>query len=239
MKKMLAFASALVIASGAMAQCSPTVTTTYGQVYKLTMSLKTTKGYLATGTTGNVCAPGTSCTIYREKDSISVCGWIYDCTRSCDLIATGTTVAWETKRKTQILNPTFTWAFVNVMGRKQTYAEGAWTFAGDLEYDTSRKQTLALTGAGIGSYSEKNGYFTSLSGNVAGTMTASYDLKTKKSESCTCDPSQIWKCADLATLVDSDTVAYGTWSMKYNSAASKKYGANGSLTVPSYVTFAK
>ena len=118
-------------------------------------------------------------------------------------------------------------------GKKQADAECAWTFEGDATYDSVRIQKYTLTGAGLGKYSTKVGYYTSFSGNFAGTATASYDLKS----STICDPSQVWKCEALSTLVDSDTVAYGTWTAKYNAAASKKFNNNGTLTVPSYVTY--
>ena len=52
-----------------------------------------------------------------------------------------------------------------------------------------------------------------------------------------CDPSQVWLCTDLTTLVDADTVYYGTWSAKYNASASKKYARNAYLNVPAYVTY--
>ena len=124
------------------------------------------------------------------------------------------------------------------MGKKATLAEWAWTFAGTAKYDESRSQAYALTGAGYGSFSK--GMYRSFSGNFAGSVGASYDLKTKmvadSPTSCACDPSQVWQCDALTDLVAADTVAFGTWTAKYDATASKKYLANGFLNVPSYAT---
>ena len=122
---------------------------------------------------------------------------------------------------------------LNVIGKKQNVAEWAWTFEGTAQYDATRSQAYTLTGAGYGTFSK--GLYRSFSGNFAGTAKASYDLKTKpESTPCACDPSQVWDCTDLTTLVDADTVAFGTWTAKYDASASKKYLANGFLNVPSY-----
>lgn len=217
-------------------------------VYCVKFSVKTTKGICGVVTTvtpgqASPCVPGTptvdqTTTVVRAADSTKFEGWIYDCSATCDLISTGSAVVWDSKRKAQLKDAAFTTTFINVIGTKQADAEWAWTFAGQAAYADSRTQDYALTGAGLGKYSKKAGYYTSFSGNFAGTAGASYDLSKKATNSgatSCCDPSQVWQCADLATLADSDTVAYGTWSVKYNSSASKKYLKNGYLKVPSYV----
>jgi len=243
MKKLMIAAAAAAMIGGAYADaCSPvTPSTDCAAVYKFTMTLKTTKGYVGSESVGSICAPSVACTVIRLKDSTKFEGWIYECVCGCETIKSGTVVAWDSKRKVQMAEPAFTWTFLNVMGKSQKDAEALWAFtSGDLAYDGSRSQSYALQGAGYGVYSPSKAVFTSLSGNVTGSATASFDLTSTKKITdlaCLCDPSQVWLCTDLATLVDSDTVAYGTWTMKYDSGASSKYLKNGYLKVPSYVAY--
>lgn len=241
MKKLMIAAAAAVVAGGVFAadcvpEQAPVVENTL--VYSLKMTVKTTKGLAGETVTnnGSICAPEddvVTANVIRVKDSTKFEGWIYECTAVCNTIETGSVVAWDSKRKAQLTDAAFTTTFLNVIGKKQADAEWAWTFAGTAAYDTTRTQAYALTGAGIGKFSTKNGYYTSFSGNFAGTAAASFDL-SKKNQNC--DPSQVWKCDDLGTLADSDTVAYGTWTVKYNASASKKFAKNGYLKVPAYVT---
>jgi hypothetical protein len=243
MKKLMIAAAAAAMVSGVYAgNCEPDATTpkSGALVYSFKMNVKTTKGVAGSTTkdTSTQCQPGssTSCSVIREKDSTVIQGYIYDCALTCDTISTGTVIAWDSKRKVNLDSPAFTTTFINVMGKKQTVAEWAWTFAGKAEYDETRSQEYALTGAGYGTYDTKNDRYTSFSGNFAGTATASYDLKTMASTkvTCACDPSQIWKCAALNELAASDTVAFGTWTAKYDASASKKYFNNGTLKTPQY-----
>lgn len=243
MKKILL--STLVAASmGVIANdCTPAdpVVTEPTLVYSVKMTVKTTKGLIGTATTDSstVCTPGevtTTATVIRLPDSTKFDGYIYDCTATCSTIADGSAVVWDSKRKAQLDGAAFTTTFINVMGKKQSEAEWAWTFAGAANYgDDKLVQEYALTGAGLGKFNTKKGFYTSFSGNFAGTATASFDLSKKT----TCDPSQIWNCDKLDEPVDENTVAYGTWSAKYDASASKKYAKNGFLKVPTYVTIAE
>ena len=239
MKKLMIAAAVAAISVGAFAQSSSCTPTPGVLVYELSMTVKTTKGVVAKAVAGgNICTPGggssgqTSCTVLRVKDTTKFAGWIYDCTDNCDLIATGTVVAWDSKRKVQLTGAALSTTFINVMGTNKKDAEWAWTFSGTADYSANGfgTQAYALTGAGYGKFDGKK--YTSFSGNFAGTTGASFDLTSK---TC-CDPSQIWKCDALTTLVDEDTVAFGTWAVKYNASASKKYKNDGTLKVPVYVT---
>ena len=238
MKKLMIAAAAAAMVGGAYAApCAPDAPNTdCASVYSFKLNVKTTKGVaLKTTGSGSQCVPGqASCSVIREKDSTVIQGYIYDCSCGCDVASTGSVIAWDSKRKAKVDTPAFTTTFINVMGKKQNVAEWAWTFAGTAQYDTTRSQAYALTGAGYGTFSK--GLYRSFSGNFAGTADASYDLKTKQDTNnpCACDPSQVWACADLTTLVADSTVAFGTWTAKYDASASKKYLANGFLNVPSY-----
>lgn len=237
MKKLM-FAAVAAVAMGAVASdCTPDPTPDVTLVYSVKMNVKTTKGVAGSVTTpGSICTPGdqgsTTSTVIREKDTTKFDGWIYDCVAACNTVETGTTVVWDSKRKAQLEDAAFTTTFLNVIGKKQADAEWAWTFAGNAVYDNVREQAYTLTGAGYGKFSAKKGYYTTFSGNFAGTAAASYDLRKGNQ---ICDPSQVWKCDALTTLVDSDTVAFGTWTVKYNASASKKFNKNGYLKVPAYV----
>ena len=233
-KLMIALAAAGLVGGAFAGNCEPDAPSNPDAlVYQFKATVKTTKGapakWLASGST---CTPGSSAEgVIRLPDSTKFQGWIYDCTPTCNLLDTGKAVVWDSKRKAQLTDATFSTTFLNVMGKKQTDAEWAWTFAGAAAYSADISQAYALTGSGLGKYSKK-GYYTSFSGNFAGKADASYYL----AKNAACDPSQIWKCDDLATLADSETVAYGSWSVKYSSSASKKYTKNGYLKLPNYVT---
>ena len=253
MKKLM-FAAALVSASVAVADqgCTPPVTPTpdpvnSAMVYSMKLSVKTTKGIAKTGidqagTAGSQCVPGTDptykCVVLRTKDTTTIQGWIYACSYICDVLAKPDgQIFWDSKRKAPFATgAAVTTTFINVMGTKNTEAEWAWTFAGTAGYDTERTQDYTLTGAGLGKFSTKYGRFTSFSGNFAGTAKASFDLKTNAEKyACACDPSRVFACNDLTTLVDSDTVAYGSWTASYNATASKQLLNKYYLTVPSWL----
>ena len=247
MKKLMIAAAAAAMVSGVYAgNCTPdepVAPTGAATVYSVKMTVKTTKGTAVAGKDvdkGSQCTPGSTtatCVVYREKDSTVFQGYIYDCNTACDVIKTGSQVFWDSKRKVQLDDGKITTTLLNVMGKKQTVAEWAWTFAGAAQYDETRKQEYTLTGAGYGVYNTKNDRYTSFSGNFAGTATPSYDLKTNVSKvSCACDPSIVWDCNDLDATVSNDTVAFGTWTAKYDASASKKYFSKGTLSIPSYVT---
>ena len=237
MKKLMIAALAVAAVSAYANDCAPAeiVPVTPTLVYQFKASVKTTKGVTGTTTvnTGTACAPGseTYSTVLRAKDTTAWAGWIYDCDATCDTIKNGTFLAWDSKRKGPIVGAALEWELLQIL-KGGSVAEAKWDLTGTVAYDETRTQEIKVTGAGFGTYAAKKGYYTSFSGYFAGTMGASYDL-TKKT---TCEPSQVVECTDLTALVDKDTIAYGTWSIKYNASASKKFGKNGALTIPAYVT---
>lgn len=242
MKKIIAIAAIAAVGTTFAANCAPDAATDCALVYSFKASVKTTKGVFVKGGSGALCAPSGACTIVRTKDSTKWEGWIYDCNCGCDLASTGTFVAWDSKRKGQIDNAQMDLGFINVMGKKQNEAEWYFNLTGNVLNlgEDNFAQDINAAFAGLGKYDVKNERYSSFSGSFAGKMSASFDLsKAKKTgddgQGCECEPSQIWECTDLDTLVDQDTVAYGTWTVKYNSSASKKYVKDGTLKVPTYV----
>jgi hypothetical protein len=116
----------------------------------------------------------------------------------------------------------FTWEFLHVLSRGQNRAEALWTF----EATDSVIGDLELRGAGFGNYSRTAvwgmGAFTSFSGMAVGTLAEPTCISATL-----CAPAAYWECDDLTTLLTDDpAVMYGTWAMKLNAAASKKYAAN-------------
>jgi len=256
MKKLMIVAAvaAMVGAVQAATDCTrPTTPTNPGaDVYQLKMSLKTTTGVGDVATTaaaGSLCSrtPGSSSTnVYRKATTLAVDGWIYMCTNLCTTLKNGTVVAWETKNKTQFTGPTIAWQdnFPQVMGPKNADAEAYFKFTGTIvpgkyAYNTQAFFNITeLWCAGQGKYDVKNARFTQLSGNCAGKGTAPYDVsRTAKS----CDPSKVLQCTAVisSTTIPTDanpTAIFGTWSIRYNAAASRNYLTKGTLSVPKYVT---
>ena len=244
MKKLMMAAAVAAMGVSAFANCTPTpITTSCAEVYNIKLNVKTTKGLAGTGAAGQ-CVPG-ACAVIRVADSTVLEGYFYDCACGCNLLKDGlNTIMWDSKRKAPMCGAAFTFNFMNVMGKKQADAETEWTFAGAAAYDATRTSTYTLTGAGYGKYDVKNARFKSFSGNFAGNVDTSFDLKTSTNVAgaCACDPSQIWDCTDLTALTDASSVAFGTWTIKYNASASKKLAATQEITdavkIPAYVVTA-
>ena len=242
MKKLMIAALAVAGLTAFANDCAPEdpVVTEPTLVYSFKASVKTTKGVSGTSVTnpGTICAPADdiiSSTVIRVPDTTTLAGWIYDCTATCETIGTGSVVIWDSKRKAQLTGAALEKLVLQVIGKKQGDAEFAFKLGGSFAYDSTRQQALTeVIFAGLGKFNKAKGFYTSFSGNFAGTAAASYDLTTKKN--VICDPSQVWLCTDLSTLTDADTVYYGTWSAKYDSSASKKFAKNGYLKVPAYVS---
>ena len=211
-------------------------------VYKFKATVYTPKGVTPNvkAAPASVCAPSgeggesTSTTI-RAKDKTKFAGWIYDCTATCDTVANGSIVVWDSKRKVQLSDAAMAKEFIHVIGKKGTQAEWYWGLTGTANYDASRAAAYDVKLAGFGKYSIKKGYYTSFSGKFAGSVDKVYDLKAKTEAACV--PAGYFDCTDLTALVSDDAaVAYGCWSVKYSSSASKKFLRNGYLKVPAYVT---
>ena len=234
MKKLMIAAAVAAMGAGAFAaDCTPEtpVVMERARLYEVTMNLKTTKGIIAGETinTGTVCVPGSEsiCLVYRAKDKTTLKGYVYVCQELCDFEGWECVFA-DTKRKAVSDDSSFDWIICNVISKNLNQAEAAWDFTGSFVYDDERQQTYTLKGAGYGKFVKSDLRFDNFSGNVAGTATASYDLKTKYKEAykdCICSPSSVLTCATYEGLdwEALDTVAFGTWKMKFNKTLSNKY----------------
>ncbi|MDY5954281.1 MAG: hypothetical protein SPK06_02470 [Kiritimatiellia bacterium] len=240
MKKFTVFAFAALVACGAFAQCTPDPDpyVEAAVVYNFKFSGKTTAGY-PIKIAGDICQPGSDTTeVIRIPGTIAGAGVIATCDPTCNeaLMAPTVAVFWTTKAVKQEVIPSFSWTFLNVIGKKQSDAEAAFVWD-DGEFAQTRQTIKAVSFAALGKFDAKKGLYTSFSGNFAGTLSAS--VYVPKSACDAILESQVWKCDDLETLVDEDTVVYGTWSLKYNSSASKKAAKDLDGTVeklvPAYV----
>lgn len=234
MKKLMVFALALASVGAVSADCSKPTTVTQGVVYNVKFSGKTTTG-------GNTTVKGsaTSCSktdpttsTIRIPASLNIEGWVEACDIACeDNLGTASSTSrcfWMTKPgKSSIKDSSITYDFLNVIGKSKKDAEALGTFKGTLT--DLEGQTFEYTFAGLGKFDTKNTRYTSICGSFAGKMSASYYVGGTN-----CVPSQVWKCTALTTLVDSDTMGYGTWCIKYNSAASKKAATGAQPKSPSY-----
>jgi hypothetical protein len=228
MKKLM-IAAAAMASVAAFADCGNggdvPVETTPARVYNIKFTGKSTVAKTGSTTVveeagcGNDGSSVTTSQTYRVPGKIVVQGWIIDCAPACDegLTTAGATYSafWTTKpTKSNISEPTLAYEYVNVIGKKATQAEIYGTFTGTVDKQEGR--ALAFTYAGQGKFSK--GYYTSFSGNFVGNDAAPIDTTVVPD----CPASQVLKCTDLSTFVDENTASFGTWTMKYNSSASKK-----------------
>ena len=100
---------------------------------------------------------------------------------------------------------------------------------------TLTSDPIALNGAGFGTYNAKIGRVSSISGSISGLVNA--PVCPVKCE----DPKPAYGfsvCASEKIEGITAVPAYGTWSIKYNASASKKYAANSTYVetkmLPSY-----
>ncbi len=125
----------------------------------------------------------------------------------------------------------------NIIGKKQKQFEAAglaeFSAYADNALTGNDQGTYLLTYAGLGKYDTKNDRVTSVSGNFAGFLDQPYYIG--KIGTTYCPPAGFWDCVTGA-LTCGPSVAYGKWSAKYMSSASKKYLNTGKLpSVPSWV----
>lgn len=250
MKKIMMIAAVAAMIGGVQAATTPCQRTTGGSaawaadVYQIKMSLKTTTGVGTTLTpSGTLCARGSASTnIYRKATSLTLDGWIYQCTNICTTVYKNSALLmWETTQKATVNKPKIEWKqdFPHVMGQRNADAEAYFVFTGKLQdyvYNTSASFAIAeLHCAGQGKYDCKAARYTQFSGNCAGYGAPPYDVsRTAKS----CDPSKILLCTQLTTSCTLDpttaspTAIFGTWSIRYNATASAKFFKDGTLTIP-------
>jgi len=125
--------------------------------------------------------------------------------------------------------------FIQVIGLKQNQAEISSVFGGTY-YHERGDQYFEWTASALGAFNVKARRYTSFSGSFAGWMEASYSFVKKIPEPIDpCDQTRVWTCG-LSSLGDAeDTVAFGSWSVRYNASASKAYAKGKPPKTPAWV----
>jgi hypothetical protein len=240
MKKLMLVA-AIAATTVAFGECKdgPTASSD-AAVYVWQFKGKTSTAVKVTETYGGGCVDGgtTGCAI-RVPGSLVITAYSYICDYYCEsfdsLLGGSPTQFFASKPwKSTIYNTDkgdtapFTIDVAHVIGKaaSQYELEGVAKFA--FTHASDLAEVFDLTFAGYGAYNKKTGIVTSVSGNFAGKQTPPrYDGKITK-DSAACPPADYWDCQTLvlAGKANDPSVAYGTWSVKYNAAYSKKLAAN-------------
>lgn len=214
MKKLMMFAAAMTIVGGAYAQCGlgDTPGMSCALVYNAKFSVKTTKGKPYSGKCDDLC--------YRAKASVSYKGFLYVCACSCDeFLQDGMFYLSGNKKNSEVFEGAPEWTVLNKIGKKNLDAEGF--FNAELsDLETGREFNLAA--AGFGKFDKKTGHLTSMSGNLVGVMSA----PECEIECATGEPAVAFPACDWDESDDVATIAYGSWSIKYNKKLSKRYLEN-------------
>lgn len=240
---MIAAAAVAMVGGAFAANCSynPGPADGAAWVYNWKFTGKTTIGAMTKGTngTGGNCSytPGVDGEVVRVPGSLAIQGYTYKCDPECLQEysqfkeidgATAPDQFYMTKPFKAGLTTALAINVGNVIGVKanQFEAEGVATFTTD-----EPAEVYTLTFAGLGKYDLKNVRVSSVSGNFAGTVETPYYVKNM-----VCKKAIVWNC-DASDYIDDDvSVAYGTWSVKYNASASKKYYKNGTVVkLPSWL----
>ena len=245
MKKLMIAAALAAVVGGAFAACKPGDPDPIEDawVYTWKFSGKTTTGVLVSYTinpSGN-CKPGgggTEACAIRVPSALNIQGYTYKCLPCCGEftgLADDGEVFWTTKPQKELFEVTnakklftegLTIDFGHVIGKKAKDFELKGQFAAAT---SDSGENYDFTFAGLGKYDLKNTRFSSVSGNFAGEKINPHYLKYIAGVGC--PDADYWVCdgSDYAGAPTDPTVAYGSWSAKLNSAASKKFLKNGTL----------
>ena len=175
--------------------------------------------------------------VLRVPGTLAIQGYTLICDYCCDAFAGGTAVYndslfYMTKPyQAAIVSPTINIDFGHIIGRVATQYE----VKGTATFNAQKQGAGALvniTFAGLGVYNISLGLPSSISGNFAGTLKGPYYVSRTY-----CAPADYWTCAlNYAGDPEADTVAYGTWSAKYNGTLARRYlaGFNTATLLPSW-----
>lgn len=251
MKKLMIAAAMAALVGGAYADCAdvpgpiPGPTIYPAAVYQWKFSGKTGIGVVIKGTKDTTIAggcaddstiPGRAAEVIRVPGTLNIVAYTYICDDECwnfgTYLVNPTAAQFQLKKpyKSLVYNQNFVTAInaAEVIGKSATQyeLEGDAKFA-TVDGDVGPTYTYELTFAGFGSYAKKNGRISSVCGNFAGLQTPPRYNGTVAGLA-KCPPADYWLCETLNILPTyandamHASVAYGTWSIKYNSAASKK-----------------
>lgn len=251
MKKLIFAAALATAATGAMASCAdgpqpgPTPTpdaAVYAWQFKgktgTGVVIKGTKDQTVSSTCSDSTIPGVGPEVIRVPGSLAIQAYTYICEDECltfqqNLQNPTKQQYFATKPFKSAIDPYKNIQFIkgvdvaHIIGKNHNQYE----LAGDAEFAFSGvdpQETFAVKFAGFGSYDSKNGRVSSVSGNFAGTQTPPRYPGKVAGMTESCPPADYWTCAPYvyAGAPSDPSVAYGTWSLKYNASASKKLANN-------------
>lgn len=220
---------------GCQPQATPVEETAW--IYEWKFTGKTTDGVKIAGYeiagAGN-CKPGRTITVadeaIRVPSTLKIQGYTAKCVPACEDISTADfagdgEVFWLTKPFKGAFDVTSGLSGLegHVIAKSGNKYELAGRFSGA---DGDAGEFYDFVFAGIGSYSKSKLRVSSVSGNFAGFMAAPHYHKYD-TNLAGCPEAQIWNCDQSAYAGAPETVAFGKWSMKYLSTASKKYLKDG------------
>ena len=206
-------------------------------VYQWKFQGRTTAGYAVESIFGaTACNLGTSgvCAI-RVPAALAIQGYTYICENCC-----GAYNDFDSMVKTFFMTKPFKsllkdMAF-NATGHIIGKAAKQYELFGTLEAKSSDPEVAyTLKFAGLGNWNRQNVVPTAVTGNFAGTADAPYFIGTV-GRTLMCINADWWTCGNYAYAQhpDAKSVAYGSWSMRYNATASKKYRKGITIALPAW-----
>ena len=214
MKKLMIAAATAAMVGGVFADA---------QVWEMTLNTKTTGTKL--GKVKAECADCEGATSYRKQASLKLAGLFWGCT--CDEMVNLTAPVsenegvffWNATKKAafydqdagQYAEIDFNWDLKpQRIGQKANECEGVWTL---------NVANFTLTGAGFGKVAgcDDASYIKSMNGSFAGTFIPGNGCKR-----CEEETANAWLLCDCSEP-DARTAAYGSWTLKYNASATKKF----------------
>ena len=232
MKKLMIAAAAAAMIGGVQAACEDPVAPTPDPVdcavaynFKATLTTTVEKWGKITYKEGDECEGYEKVTVYscyREKGKKTLNGYYYACECACDLADTDAfgLALWDAKTKCLDEEAAIEWDILQTFGTKFDKVEAMFYLA------TADGEFYA---AGMGSVDTKKEIVKSISGDIVGMIAA---------PECTDDCNDVEEdlrfgsvCEDADILDEASTVAYGSWSLKYNSSLSKKLLKNSITTL--------
>ncbi len=231
--------AALAASTVAFGECKDGNSSSDATVYVWQFKGKTAVGVKISDNGGGACADGGTCAI-RVPGALAIQGYTYICDYYCETFDTLlmnspqqflATKPWKsTVYDTDDGDIKFTTNIdvAHVIGKKATQYELAGMATFTFNHTVDLTETFTLRFAGFGSFNKNTGIVTSVSGNFAGTQYVPRYNGKLTSGSKACPEAGYWDCQTLSALDGAgiNSVAYGSWTVKYNKSYSKKLAAN-------------
>jgi len=170
---------------------------------------------------------------YRVTSSKSFKGIYASCGCECDDFKGAVLYLWNTKEKLiYAFGEPVTWSKLWRIG-KPSSKDGAGTdVEADLTFDGG---AFSFWAQGFGKFDVSKGHVQKINGSLVGNLFA-----PMCAVSCDDDiPALVWDCDGVADDAAENTVAFGTWSMKYNKTKSAKLANSNVVVLPvSFKNFA-